>query len=145
VASEAKPSPSVTWKGADIPRIPPGDYQAVCIGWQGPEWCFAYRRWSLRLEFSLLTDGTRISAFLNLGSDKTGMQIRRRSRFYAAWSQANGEMPRQGQQMPLETFTEPGLLYTVRVADIVKDEKAADKPDAMIYSCVTEILKVERP
>ncbi len=47
--------------------------------------------------------------------------------------------------MPLETFTEPGLLYTVRVADIVKDEKAADKPDAMIYSCVTEILKVERP
>jgi hypothetical protein len=31
------------------------------------------------------------------------------------------------------------------VADCLKDGKDADKPDALIYSRVTEILKIERP
>jgi hypothetical protein len=47
--------------------------------------------------------------------------------------------------MTLETFTDPSLLYLVRVADCLKDGKDADKPDALIYSRVTEILKIERP
>jgi hypothetical protein len=145
MASEAKDSPGLTWQGTDLPRVSPGDYQAVCIRWQGPEWCRAFRRWSLRLEFSLLTDGTLVSAFYNMGSDATGAHIGRRSRFYAVWSMANGEAPRKGQQMALETFTDPALLYLVRVADATKDGKDAAKPDALIYSRVTEILKIERP
>jgi len=145
MASEAKNSPVLTWQGVDLPRVPPGDYQAVCIGWQGPEWCRAFRRWSLRLEFSLLTDATLVSAFYNMGSDATEPHIGRRSRFYAVWCLANGEAPRKGQQMTLETFTDPSLLYLVRVADSTKDGKDAAKPDALIYSRVTEILKIERP
>ena len=47
--------------------------------------------------------------------------------------------------MTLETFTDPSLLYLVRVADSTKDGKDAAKPDALIYSRVTEILKIERP
>jgi hypothetical protein len=58
--------------------------------------------------------------------------------------QANREMPRKGQQMASETFTEPGLLYLVRVYDAMKDGKDGLKPDALVYSRVTEILKVER-
>ena len=146
MASETKDNPGLTWQGADIPHIQAGDYQAVCIGWQGPEWCRAFRRWSLRLEFSLVGDGTVISAFYNMGSDLAMPQPQgRRSRFYAAWCRANGELPRKGQQMTLGTFTDKGLLYTVRVEDVVKDGKDELKPDALIYSCVTEILKVERP
>ena len=145
MASVANESPGLTWQGADLPRIPPGDYRAVCIGWQGPEWVRAFRRWSLRLEFSLLADGTLVSGFYNFGSDSTGPRIGRKSRFYAAWCVANGEMPRKGERMTLETFTDPSLLYTVRVADAVKDTKEAAKPDAMVYSRVTEILKTERP
>ncbi|MGD0155107.1 MAG: hypothetical protein ABSB50_03350 [Terracidiphilus sp.] len=145
MASETKPSLSVTWQGVDLPRVSPGDYQAVCIGWQGPEWCRAYRRWSLRLEFSLLTDGTLVSAFYNMGSNAAGPHIGRRSRFYAAWSLANGETPRKGQQMALEALTDPALVYLVRVADCAKDGKDTAKPDALIYSRVTEILRIERP
>jgi hypothetical protein len=145
MASEAKDSPGLTWQGVDLPRVSPGDYQAVCIDWQGPEWCRAFRRWSLRLEFSLLTDGTLVSAFYNMGSDATGPHIGRRSRLYAVWSLANGEMPRKGQQMALETFTDPALMYLVRVADSLKDGKDAAKPDALIYSRVTDILRIERP
>jgi hypothetical protein len=145
MASETKPSLSLTWQGVDLPRVSPGDYQAVCVGWQGPEWCRAFRRWSLRLEFSLLAENVCLSAFFNMGSDAAGPHIGRRSRFYAVWSMANGEAPRKGQQMALEAFTDPALLYLVRVADCAKDGKDTAKPNALIYSRVTEILKIERP
>jgi hypothetical protein len=145
MVSEAKHSPNLTWQGVDLPRVSPGDYQAVCVGWQGPEWCRAFRRWSLRLEFSLLTENLCLSAFFNMGCDASGPHIGRRSRFYAVWSMANGEAPRKGQQMALKAFTDPALLYLVRVADCAKDGKDAAKPDALIYSRVTEILKIERP
>ena len=146
MASGSKDSPSLTWQGADLPCVSPGDYQAVCIGWQGPQWVREFRRWSLRLEFSLLAEQTLVSAFFNFGNDPTEPRPQgRRSKFYAVWCIANGEAPRKGQQMALSTFTEAGLLYMVRVADCLKDGKDADKPDALIYSRVTEILKIERP
>jgi hypothetical protein len=145
MASEARDSPGLTWQGVDLPRISQGDYQAVCIGCQGPEWCRAFRRWSLRLEFSLMSGEGVVSAFFNMGSDPQEPHIGRRSRFYMVWSMANGEAPRKGQQMALEALTDPALLYLVRVADCAKDGKDTAKPDALIYSRVTEILKVERP
>jgi len=145
MASESKARPHLTWQGVDLPRVPPGDYQAACVGWQGPEWCRAYRRWSLRLEFTLLTDGTLVSAFYNMGSDTTKPYIGRRSRFYAAWCLANGEMPKKGQEMTLETFTEAGLLYVVSVGDSLKDGKDAEKPEALRYSRLSDILRIERP
>jgi hypothetical protein len=46
--------------------------------------------------------------------------------------------------MTLETFTEEGLLYTVRVADAAKDEQATEKPDALVYSRITDVLRIER-
>jgi hypothetical protein len=142
--NESVESQELTWEGADLPRVAPGDYKAVCIGWQGPEWVLAFQRWSLRLEFSLLADGTAVSAFFNLGSERKIKAPGRRSRFYSVWSQANGEPPRKGQKITLETFTEAGLLYTVRVDDAIKDEKQADKPEALVYSKITDVLKIER-
>ena len=138
-------SGGLVWEGVELPRIPPGNYQAACIGWQGPEFVRAFQRWSVRLEFALLDDGTRVSAFYNLGSDPTQPRPGRRSRYYAAWSQANGESPHKGQRMMPDTFTEPGLLYVVQVADAVKDEGQKEKPDALVYSRVVNILRVELP
>lgn len=143
-ASEPEESLELTWEGVDLPRVSPGDYQAVCVGWQGPVWVRAFQRWSLRLEFSLLEDGTAVSAFYNLGGDRNSKSFGRRSRFYSVWSQANGEPPRKGQKMTFEVFREDGLLYTVRVAYATKDEKQTVKPDALVYSRVTDVLKIER-
>jgi len=145
MGSEAIESPGLTWEGVDLPRVKPGDYLAAFVRWQGPEWVRAFQRWSLRLEFSLLTDGTLVSAFYNLGSDRSAKSFGRRSRFYSVWSQANGEPPRKSQIMSLEVFNEQGLLYTVRVSYAIKDEQQADKPDALVYSRVTDVLKIERP
>lgn len=143
MAAECIANTGLIWQGAEFPRIAPGNYQAACIGWQGPEWVRAFRRWSLRLEFSLLSENVLVSMFLNMGNDPTNPHVGRRSKFYAVWCQANGEMPRRGQQMALDTFLAPGLIYLVRVEDALKDGKDELKPDALVYSRVTEILKVE--
>ncbi len=140
-----KERPALTWQGADYPHVPEGNYQASCTGWQGPEWCVGFRRWSLRLEFSLHGEDSQVSAFLNMGDNPNEPRIGRRSKYFALWCQANGEMPRSRQPMTPDTFTEPGLIYLVRVEDAVKDGKDELKPDALVYSRVTEILKVERP
>ena len=68
----------------------------------------------------------------------------RRSRFYRAWTMANGGLPRRGQTMSLDAFTAEGLLYTVQVDDCSKDEEGMVKPDAFVYSRVTDIVEVVR-
>jgi hypothetical protein len=141
---QASACPALTWQGPDLPHIPPGNYQAACIGWQGPEWVRAYRRWSIRLEFVLLTDETVISAFYNLGNDAAEPHMGRRSRFYTLWCLANGEPPRRGQRMDPKLFVDPSLQYLVRVADAVKDGRGELKPNALIYSQVADVLNVER-
>ena len=135
----------LVWQGNTYARVQPGIYQAACTGWQGPEWVFNFRRWSLRLNFTLLDGETEISAFLNLGNDPKRKSFGRRSKYYKAWCQANGDTPRKGQRLAFSAFTEPGLLYTVRIADAAKDEHQEDKPDVLVYSKVTDILWVERP
>lgn len=141
----SKGGPNLVWDGVDLPRIPPGDYQAVCIDWQGPEWCVAFWRWSLRLEFSLLDCGTLVSYFLNFGNESKPRIQGRRSKFYKSWSLANGEPPRKGQDMTLGTFIDSSLIYLVTVADCTADAKEGKKASALVYSRVTEILRVERP
>jgi hypothetical protein len=141
--SVGKPDLSLIWQGSDLPHVSPGDYQAVCVGWQGPQWVRTFRRWSLRLEFSLLSENICVSTFLNMGNDPAKPQIGRRSRFYSAWVLANEGAPRKGQAMSLEVFTDPSLVYLVRVADASKDGKDTVKPDAFVYSRIVEILRVE--
>ncbi len=135
----------LVWQGETYARIPPGIYQASCTGLQGPQWVPAYQRWSLRLNFMLLDGETEVSAFLNMGSNPKRKSYGRQSKFYKAWCQANGEPPCKGQRLVFASFTEPGLLYTVRVADAVKDDHQKDKPDVLVYSKVMDILRVERP
>jgi hypothetical protein len=95
----------------------------------------------LRLEFSLLDDGTAVSLFVNFESGKLpGSQ----SKYFKYWSLANGGMPTRGQVMSQEIFTEPGLLYWVRVDDAHLDSKGALKSGALVYSRVSEILDVVR-
>lgn len=142
--TETQDDPGLVWEGINLPRVAPGIYQAVCVGWQGPQWVRAFRRWCLRLEFALLEDGTLVSRFYNLGNDPARKSHGRRSLFYAIWCWANGEPPRKGQKMTLDTFTEEGLIYTLRVADSIKDEKGGQKPGALVYSRVTEVLRIDR-
>ena len=119
----------------------PGAYEAVCVGWIGPDYLFAFQRYSLALRFRLLGEDEEVCLFLNMGQSGPP---KRGSNFFKVWTMANGELPRKGQEMELEIFTEPGLIYTVQVEDAEKDGDGKQKHDALIYSRVTRVLGVNR-
>ena len=102
------------WEGPDYPRVSAGRYLATVTRVQGPELIRRYRRWSLLVEFQLLSEPehVRVCAFFNMGQDPARPRVGRNSRYFRAWTMANGELPRKGQQMTANTFQE-GQLYEV--------------------------------
>jgi hypothetical protein len=135
-------APVPVWKGADYPRVPEGLYQAIAIRSQGPEWVRQFSRWSLLVEFELLDDGTRVCAFFGMGKDPKAPKVGRHSRFFKAWTLANGDPPRKGQKMSADVFQE-GQTFTIAVKYSRRCSAGKDKTDAELYSVVTEIVKVE--
>jgi hypothetical protein len=95
------------------------------------------------VEFELLDDGALVCAFFNFGNKREAPEIMRRGNYFKAWTLANGELPRRGQEMSPEVFFE-GQIYTVEVKDSRTDAAETEKADAEVYSKVTAILKVER-
>jgi len=140
--NKARPQMPV-WNGADYVRVPEGRYQAVATRFQGPEWTFTFRRWSLLVEFELLCESKRVCAFYNFGENRTKPKITRRGNYFKAWTLANGELPRKGQRPSPDVFLE-GQIFTVEVRDSRRNEKQADKAEAEVYSKVTEIVSVDR-
>jgi len=132
------------WQGPEYPTLDPGRYTVRGVKHQGPEWVRAYRRWSLRLEFGLVSEPGVVSAFFNFGSDPSGSRIGRRSRYYKAWVLANGEHPRKGQVMTPDVFLD-GQFIEVEVERCNRDPEGKAKAQAEQYSRVTDILSVWWP
>src|SRR5215831_335607 len=95
--SRAPRAPALTWEGLSYVRVPPGRYEAVATRHQGPEWVFAYSRWSLLVELELLDDGSRVCAFYNFGKNRKHATIARKGNYFKAWTLANGELPFKGE------------------------------------------------
>ena len=144
MANRKSRSSALTWEGLSYVRVPEGRYQAVATRHQGPEWVFSYSRWSLLVEFALLDDGSPICAFYNLGKDRNQARIARKGNYFKAWTLANGELPRKGEDMTPDVFLE-GQVFTVEVRDCQRDAKERAKTDAEVYSKVSEIVSVARP
>jgi hypothetical protein len=142
--NSARP-PALVWKGANYARVPEGGYQAVAVRHQGPEWIRPFARWSLLIEFQLLDDSAaNVCAFYNFGNDRNAPKIGRRGNYFKAWTLANGELPRKGQEMSPDVFME-GQVFTIDVKDSSRNSAEKVKTDAEVYSVVTEIVSVERP
>lgn len=137
--------PVPTWRGANYARVPAGQYHALAVRTQGPEWIFTFRRWSLLVEFELLgeSESARVCAFFNMGDHRAGPKVGSRSRYFQAWMLANGERPRKGQAMVPDVFLE-GQMYEVQVEDCRKNADERPKSDAEVYSQVTRIVSVNR-
>jgi hypothetical protein len=142
MAKQGSSPPIPVWRGADYVRVPAGRYQAIAIRHQGPEWVRPFSRWSLLVEFELLDDGARVCAFFNFGNNRESPEIMRRGNYFKAWTVANGELPRKGQQMSPDVFLE-GQVFTVEVKDSRHDSAEKEKSDAEVYSKVTAILAVD--
>ena len=134
------------WEGADYPRVAEGRYSAVASRTQGPQWVVRYARWSLMVEFELLSESesVRVCIFFNMGSDPAKPKAGRQSNYFKAWTLANGELPKRGQVMTPETFLD-GQIFEIEVADSRKDSGERPKAEAEVYSRVTAILSATSP
>ena len=135
---------SLIWNGPEYPVLSPGIYTVGAINYQGPEWVRSYRRWSLRLEFGLVSESISVSAFYNLGSNPAAPHVGRQSRYYKAWVLANGDSPTHKQLMTPEVFLE-GQLFEVEVADCDRDYEGNPKSKGEVYSRIVRIISVTRP
>jgi hypothetical protein len=134
-----------TWDGVTYPRVSAGRYSAVAVRIQGPEWIHRYSRWSLLVEFELLgeSESVLVCAFFNMGSDRRKAKVGRHSRYFKAWTIANGGLPLRGQQMDPGVFLEE-QVFLLEVADSKTDSEERQKTDAEIYSRVTALISAER-
>lgn len=132
------------WNGPEYPRVSPGRYLAIACRTQGPEWVTGYHRRSLIVEFELLGEPTRVCAFFNMGSDPDKPKIGRQSRYYRAWTIANGDHPRKGQVMSPDVFLD-GQVFEIEVSNCDVDSEGRPKTDAEIYSRVTKVLSATLP
>jgi hypothetical protein len=97
------------------------------------------QRWSLRVEFALVTEPGRASAFFNFGNDPRGPHVGRQSKYWKVWVKANGEPPTKGQEMTPDVFLE-GQFFSVTIEDALFDSDKATKADAEVYSRITEFI-----
>jgi hypothetical protein len=136
--------PLLVWEGADYPRMEPGRHLVRGLKVQGPEWVRAFSRWSIRIEFATVHEPGGVSAFFNLGSDRTKQHIGRQSKYFQAWTLANGGMPQKGEQMSPDVFLD-GQFFWVTVEDCLRKTDGTEKADAEVYSRIVKFHSVERP
>jgi hypothetical protein len=141
MTNERTNKPVPIWDGAEYPRVAEGRYTAVASRIQGPEWVRRYGRWSLMVEFDLLgeSESVGVCIFFNMGTNRAQPKAGRHSRYFKAWTLANGDLPRRGQAMSPEVFLE-GQVYEIEVENSGKDSEERQKTDAEVYSRVTAIV-----
>lgn len=138
----ASRAPLPTWDGPEYARVSPGRYDAVATRFQGPEWVRRYRRWSLMVEFELLCESKRVCAFFNMGTNPERPHAGPQSRYFRAWTLANGERPRKKQKLDPGVFVD-GQIFKVEVEDSRADAEGKQKDEALIYSRVATVLSAE--
>jgi hypothetical protein len=120
--------------------LKPGEYLMRCL--EGD--CYPdpqYKRQVCRLVFSspLVHEGVTVYGFINLGDGARCPG--RRSRYWKAWTLANGTAPRRGQKMTPRVFVDK--WFKVSIADVIKDAEGKEHSSAQIYSTVREILELD--
>jgi len=139
----ASSAPLPTWDGPEYSRVAPGRYDAMATRCQGPVWVRRFRRWSLMVEFELLCESKRVCAFFNMGSNPERPHAGPQSRYFHAWTIANGARPLAKQRLDPNVFLE-GQIFKVEIADCLANSEGEQKDDSLVYSRVTVLLSAER-
>jgi hypothetical protein len=144
LAANKASAPTLVWEGVEYPRMEPGRYLVRGLKVQGPQWVRAFSRWCLRIEFATVHELGGVSAFFNLGSDRLKQYIGRQSKYFHAWTIANGGLPRKGEEMSPDVFLE-GQFFWVTVEDSNRKTDGTEKTDAEVYSRIAKFHSAERP
>lgn len=127
------------FQGTEYTKIEAGKYSAQCV--QFKVYCDpGFRRWVVMLRFRLIEGGQEVCAFYNLGR-REGSCPGRRSRYWKAWTLANGTAPRKGQKMYPKVFR--GKVFLVEVANVTRDSEGRLHHASAVYSTVNNIIEKE--
>lgn len=129
--------PALMWAGPELPQINPGVYLVRGSHSQGPAWIREYNRWGLRVAFCRMDEPGEVSCFFNLGMDRAKPIIGRRSKYWAAWTLANGGPPLRHEEMDTSVFRDKMFRAEIGYSK-TKDEAAR-------YSLVSKLLEVVKP
>ena len=126
------------FEGATYARIEPGIYPAQCVHgkiYRDP----GFRAWKALLRFRV-ESGQEIFGFFHLGTG-VSPHAGRRSRYWAAWTLANGAPPRKRQTMSARVFR--GKVFRVQASDVVQTGDGRSHHPSAIYSTVKNIIEKE--
>lgn len=135
VAEESGP----IFQGAEYTKIGAGKYSAQCVQfktYRDP----GFNRWVVMLRFRLIEGGQEVCAFYNLGRREDSCPGRR-SRYWKAWTIANGAAPRKGQRVYPKVFR--GKVFLVEVSDVMQDSEGKPHHASAVYSKVENIIEKE--
>jgi hypothetical protein len=127
------------FQGAEYVRIAPGKYSAQCVHakiYRDP----GFRTWKALLRFRLIEGGQEVYGFLNLGSGESA-HAGRRSRYWEAWTLANGAAPRKRQAMTARVFR--NKIFLVEISDVTRTGDGKAHHPSAIYSTVKAIIEKE--
>ena len=142
-ARSPRKNPAPVWQGQQYPKHDEGVRLVRVSEIQGPQWVFNFMRWSIRLGCSLTDEPGEASYFMNMGNKREAPQVGRQSKYYRAWTMANGGPPCKGQAMAPDVFL--GKFLRVRIEDCRKDRDEREKPEGEVYSRITELLEIVIP
>lgn len=127
------------FQGAEYARIKPGQYSAQCVHakvYRDP----GFRSWKALLRFRLIAGGQEVYGFLHLGTGESP-HAGRRSRYWEAWTLANGAAPRKRQTMTARVFHRK--VFLVEVSDVTQTGDGKPHHPSAIYSIVKRIIEKE--
>lgn len=123
--------------GDDVyPRYLPGEYEVLCVGaevYRDPR----FRCWKCRLDCQFLTERSRISGFLNLGTGEKP-NAGRGSEYRRVWIMANDAQPKKRQVLSRRTFV--GKVFRVRIDDTARRHDGREHIPAERYSTIKGFL-----
>lgn len=120
-----------------LPRIPEGEYEAVCFKVEVSRYLGSEKK--LYVHFRIINgeyQGTELFETLNFNYKS----FPRGSKYYTDWSIANGKLPIRKDKMSPKVFKEKAFL--VKVRDVKpKHEDGTTKPEIFWYSVIDRIIE----
>jgi hypothetical protein len=132
--------PEIAWEYTA--RIQPGEYSGYCRA-ANVYWDRQFKRWVFAAQFdvfgtSLVEPLACLTWFLNLGS-RAKPKAGRRTRYWAAWVNANGGPPKRDDKIAPRVFK--GRYALVKVGDTAKNHLQKSISADQCYSVIRDVIE----
>ncbi|PYV74385.1 MAG: hypothetical protein DMG96_20355 [Acidobacteria bacterium] len=120
------------------PRLPTGEREMICIDartYFDP----GFKAWKLRLKFVDPLGREHVFGFMHV-SHGSKPEIGRRSKYYAAWVEANGGPPKRKDRLPPKVFR--GKAFLLRIRDVIKRHDQHEHSESDVYSNAEIIRRI---